>query len=119
MSEVIEYRRCVLLECLDNRAEVYVAQGHYFLIPFIHLSQCLCRVDFLIEYAAQFHRKMIGVFQYRIMPEQDVGAMTLYISLFVLSHHQGVLASGKYFGLCPINLIGEIVVIFILHYKSV
>lgn len=55
-----------------------------------------CRGNFQVEYAAKFHRKTVGIFQYRIVSEQDVCAMTLYVSPFVLRHHQGVLAACKY-----------------------
>ena len=96
MTEVVDYRRGVILESLDDRAEAAVAQCHYLLIPFVHLPQCLGRGDFQIEYAAQFHRKLIGGFEYRIVPEQDVGAVTLCVSPFVLCHHQRVLAAGQY-----------------------
>ena len=83
-------------ECLDNGTEVVVAQGHYPFIPAVHFLHGFCRRDFRVEYAAKFHCEEVGGFQYRIVLEQNVCAMSLYVGPFVLRHHQGVLAAGKY-----------------------
>lgn len=42
-SEVIEYRRGVIPECLDYGTEVVVAQSHHLFIPLVHLPHCFCR----------------------------------------------------------------------------
>ena len=108
----------MIFECLDHGTEVIVVQCHYLLIPFVHLSQCLGRRDFHIEYAAQLHRKLVCRFEYRIVLEQDVGTVTLYVSPFVLCHHQGVLAAGEYLahglavGVCNRRFLSVTAVVF-------
>lgn len=56
-SEVIEYRNSVIPECLDNGAEVVVAQSHYTFIPAVHFTHGFCRRDFKVEYTAKFPLK--------------------------------------------------------------
>ena len=47
--EVIEDCRSVILEGLDDRAEVIVAKYHYLFIPFVHPTHGLCRYDFALK----------------------------------------------------------------------
>lgn len=68
------------IECLEDGAEVVVAQSHYFSYHLFILP-----IAFVGE-----------IFQKGVMFEQDIDTMTLYVSLFVLRYHQGVLAAGKY-----------------------
>ena len=42
------------------------------------------------------HRKAVCSLQYWIVFEQYVGAMALYVSPFVLRHHQSVFAASQY-----------------------
>ena len=86
----------MVLESLNDRAEAVVVQSHYFFIPLVHSSRRLCRGYFCVEDLAQFHSKSVGAFEYRMIFEQDIDTMTLYVSPFVLRHHQRVLAVGEY-----------------------
>lgn len=79
-----------------DRAEVVVTQCAYFFIPCVQLSKCLCRRKFLVENGAQLHGEGIRGLKYRMMFEQYIHTMSLYVSPFVLRHHQRVLASGEY-----------------------
>lgn len=73
----------MVLECLDYRTEIGVAQLSDFLIPFIHLLHGFGRCRLGVEYLAETHRQVIGIPEAGIMPEQYVCPMTLYVSSFV------------------------------------
>ena len=83
-------------ECLYYGTEVVVAQYHYLFMPLVHPAHGLCRRDFLIENPSEFHRKGVCRFQYRVVLEQYVDAMALYVGPLVLRHHQRVFAPGQY-----------------------
>ena len=63
-AEVVQDSWSVVLECLDDRAEIVVTQCHYLLIPLVHPPHGFCRRDFSIENLAQLHSKAVCSLQY-------------------------------------------------------
>ena len=81
--EIVQDCRRMVLESLDHRPEIGVAELTHFLVPFIHQPHGFDRCCLGVEYIAEAHGQVVGVLEDWIMPEQYVHAMTLYISPFV------------------------------------
>lgn len=86
----------MVLESLDNGSEAVIVQSEYLSVPVIHFLHCPCGRYFLVEYAAEAHRKVICLTEDGIVFEQYVDAVFLNVSPSVGRHHQRVLAACQY-----------------------
>lgn len=90
---IVLYRRGMILESLDDRHEIWIANSRYLFIPLIHQLNRYCPFCLPVEDTMQFHRQLVGMPENGIVPEKYVDTVTLYVIPFIVDHHRRMFTS--------------------------